>query len=68
MIRVMIVEDDPMVRQINRKFLKKVDGFCLSTETGSIDEAKAVITSKKTDLILLDIYLPNNSGLEFLNG
>ncbi|MGL4731829.1 MAG: response regulator, partial [Clostridium sp.] len=29
MIKVMIIEDDPMVRDINSRFLKRIDGFKL---------------------------------------
>lgn len=66
MIRTMIIEDDPMVRDINSKFLARVDGFILCKATGSIPEAKKYILDTPPDLILLDIYLPQGNGLEFL--
>lgn len=66
MITVMIIEDDPMVREINSKFLGKVDGFSLCKTTGSICEAMKYILKTPPDLILLDVYLPQENGLEFL--
>ena len=67
MIGVMIVEDDPMVMEINSKFLKRVEGFSLYKGVSNLEEAKKVMLSKKPDLILLDVYLPNENGMDFLN-
>ena len=58
MIKVLIVEDDPMVREINEKFLKKVEGFTLHGSVNSIEKAKDDILSGKPDLILLDVFFP----------
>lgn len=66
MIKVMIIEDDPMVRDINAKFLKKIQGFTLSKAVGSLSEAYDYINKDKPDLILLDIYIPRENGLDFL--
>lgn len=66
MIEVMIVEDDPMVREINSKFLKRVEGFNLYKAVANLDEAKKFIESKKPDLILLDVYLPKENGVDLL--
>lgn len=66
MIKVMIIEDDPMVRDINSRFLKRIDGFKLYKAVGNLTEAKQFIKSKKLDLILLDVFLPNENGIDFL--
>lgn len=66
MINVMIVEDDPMVRDINSKFLKKLNEFHLSKAVSGIAEAKKCISQYKIDLILLDLYLPKENGIDFL--
>ncbi len=62
----MIVEDDPMVREINSKFLKKIEGFSLHKAVSNLEEAKKVISTQKPDLILLDVYLPKENGIDFL--
>ncbi|MBL4933158.1 response regulator [Clostridium paridis] len=66
MIQVMIVEDDPMVREINSKFLKRVEGFILYKAVSNLEDAKKFISVKKPDLILLDVYLPKENGIDFL--
>lgn len=62
----MIVEDDPMVREINSKFLKRIEGFSLYKAVANLDDAKKFIEVKKPDLILLDVYLPKENGIDFL--
>jgi len=66
MIQVMIIEDDPMVLDINTKFLKRVDGFQLIKAASNLTDAKSFIKEHKIDLILLDIYLPKENGIDFL--
>lgn len=66
MIDVMIVEDDPMVRDINSKFLKRVAGFRLYQAVSNLEDAKKFMLQKKPDLILLDVYLPRENGIDFL--
>lgn len=66
MIQVMIIEDDPMVRDINMKFLKRVDGFQLIKAASNLTDAKSFTKKHKLDLILLDIYLPKENGIDFL--
>ncbi|MFT5876094.1 MAG: response regulator of citrate/malate metabolism [Clostridium sp.] len=66
MIKVLIVEDDPMVREINEKFLKKVEGFELYDSVNSIEKAKEVILNGKPDLVLLDVFFPQGLGTDLL--
>ncbi len=66
MIRVLIVEDDPMVAEFNRRYLEKLEGFLLANTVRSAGEALAVLAEQKIDLILLDVYMPGMNGLELL--
>lgn len=66
MIEVMIVEDDPMVREINTRFLAKVEGFNLAKTASNLTEAKEFISKHEVNLILLDVYLPRENGIDFL--
>jgi Response regulator of citrate/malate metabolism len=66
MIQVMIVEDDPMVRDINTRFLKRVEGFSLYKAVANLEDARKYLLLKKPDLILLDVYLPKENGIDFL--
>ncbi|MGL4773325.1 MAG: response regulator [Clostridium sp.] len=66
MIRVIIVEDDPMVRDINAKFLGKVSGFEVVSFAENISNAKQVLKAVEVDLVLLDVFLPDGNGIELL--
>jgi two-component system CitB family response regulator/CitB family two-component system response regulator MalR len=66
MIKTMIVEDDPMVRQINSKFLNKIEGFSLEKAVTNLSEAKEFLMNNTVDLILLDVFLPNENGIDLL--
>ncbi len=66
MIKVLIVEDDPMVTEFNRRYLEQIEGFALQATASSVDQALAILEEQPIDLILLDIYMPGKSGLELL--
>jgi two-component system response regulator DctR len=66
MITVFIVEDDPMVLDVNQSFLEKVPFFqCVGSALNATD-ALTQIKNLEPDLVLLDMYLPDCSGLEVL--
>lgn len=67
MIGVLIVEDDPMVAEFNKRYLEQVEGFVLKGIASSVDEALRILKREGIDLILLDIYMPGQSGLELLS-
>ncbi|MEL1133971.1 response regulator [Desulfitobacterium sp. THU1] len=67
MIKVLIIEDDPMVAQLNSYYLDQVGGFRLVDTAGSAADALQILREKKVDLILLDIFMPGINGLEFLS-
>ncbi|UPM53404.1 response regulator [Gottfriedia acidiceleris] len=66
MINVMIVEDDPMVAEINKRYLSKIGGFRLTTVANSVDDAILLLGKEDIQLILLDIFMPGKQGLELL--
>ncbi|WP_291652189.1 response regulator [Clostridium sp.] len=65
-IKVFIVEDDPMVKEINTRFLEKLEGFIVVGNASSIEEAKVKIIKENADLMLLDIFLPDGKGIDLL--
>lgn len=65
-IRIMIVEDDPMVMEVNCGFVSKVDGFEVTGKASTAAEALAAIGREKPDLLLLDYFLPDQDGLAVL--
>jgi CitB family two-component system response regulator MalR len=66
LIKVMIVEDDPMVAEFNKCYLELVEGFTLEALVHTADEAFAVLDQIEIDLIMLDIFMPGMNGLDFL--
>ncbi|WP_082033993.1 response regulator [Cohnella kolymensis] len=67
MIKVMIVEDDPMVAEFNGRYLERVDGFRLVASASSVKESLDLLQTHDVELILLDIFMPGKSGLELLS-
>jgi two-component system response regulator DctR len=65
-IRVLIVEDDPMVLEINAEFVSKLEGFEVIAKTGSGTEAITLVETCCPDLVLLDYFLPDMNGLALL--
>lgn len=66
MIKVIIVDDDPMVAEFNKRYVELVEGFQLQAVVHSADEALKVLDAEEIDLILLDIFMPGMNGLELL--
>ena len=50
MIKVLIVEDDPMVAEFNRRYLARAEGFELVAVASSGDEALSVLAREAVDL------------------
>lgn len=65
MNRVLIVEDDPQVAQINSAFLEQ-SGFEVAGVAADAGQALKKLQEEPIQLILLDIYLPGSSGLQVL--
>jgi CitB family two-component system response regulator MalR len=66
-IKVLIVEDDPMVAEFNKDYLCRVDGFAMVGLAGDGQEVLRVLDRCPVDLILLDIFLPKKlDGLKLL--
>ena len=66
MIRVLVVDDDFMAASIQRSYVDRVAGFVGVGEAHTGAEALAGVRRLRPDLVLLDIYLPDMSGLEVL--
>ncbi|MDL2236365.1 response regulator transcription factor [Christensenellaceae bacterium OttesenSCG-928-K19] len=62
---LLLVEDSVDLLLINRHYLEKLGYRVLCTET--LADAKKALIKSNPDLIVLDIMLPDGSGLDFLS-
>ncbi len=67
MIRVLLVEDDPMVAELNRLYVSRVDGFQVAATARNGQEALDILRRQPVDLILLDIFMAGPTGLDLLS-
>jgi response regulator of citrate/malate metabolism len=66
MIRTLVVDDDAMTSSIHRSYVERVRGFEVVGEAATAVQALELTERLRPDLVLLDIYLPDLSGLEVL--
>ena len=66
MIEVLIVDDDFMVARIHTGFVERTPGFTVTGVAHTGAEALVEAERLQPDLVLLDVYLPDVSGLDLL--
>lgn len=66
MIEVMVVDDDFMVAKIHTGFVERTPGFTVTGVAHTGAEAVREAERLQPDLVLLDVYLPDVSGLDLL--
>ena len=66
MIRIIIVDDHPVVRQGLMRVLSECRDILVVDEADNAQEAISKITLNQYDIVLLDISLPDRDGLDVL--
>lgn len=63
-IQILLVDDDPAIRQVLSRLLTDEDYLVLTADSGA--EAIEMVETLKIDLVVLDLNLPNQDGLDAL--
>jgi response regulator of citrate/malate metabolism len=66
MIGVLIVDDDFMVAKVHAGFVAALDGFEVIGTASTGAQALQEVERLRPDLVLLDVYLPDMTGLQVL--
>ena len=65
-IKCIIVDDDPMARDVIRRYIEKVPLLQLVGECGNAIDAIVFLHNEPVDLIFLDIRMPHLTGTDFV--
>jgi DNA-binding NarL/FixJ family response regulator len=65
-IRIVIIEDDEIIREGYSLLIGQVEGYTVVRSYTSFDEAVKTISDDAPDVILLDIELPGTNGIAAL--
>ena len=64
--RCLVVDDEPMARDVLRRYIEKVPTLQLAAECSSAIDALLFLQNNHIDLIFLDIRMPELLGTEFV--
>ena len=65
-LRVLIIDDDIRIAEIHRRYVEKIEGFDVVGIANNLEDAQSQLDVLEPDLLLLDIFFPGGSGLDFL--
>lgn len=63
---VLLVDDEELARSVCKRYLAEIDPNITIFEAKNAAEARAIFSTEKIGLIVLDIEMPAQSGIEFL--
>jgi response regulator of citrate/malate metabolism len=66
MLRVLVVEDEPVAAEAHAEYVRRVPGFDLAAIAHTGQEALRSLSRQRVDLVLLDMNLPDLHGLDIV--
>jgi response regulator of citrate/malate metabolism len=63
-IRILVVEDDPVAAEAHRLYAERVAGYSVAGVVHTGGDALRALKQQPVDLLLLDLYLPDMHGLD----
>jgi DNA-binding response OmpR family regulator len=65
-LRAIVVEDDPVVRNVLRELLESSNDVQVLGEAGTVAQARLLAREQKPAVVFLDVNLPDGSGFDLL--
>lgn len=65
-LTVLVVDDDFYVADLHRRQVEQLPGLRALPAVGTVAEVRRVLAEHRVDLLLLDVHLPDGSGLDLL--
>lgn len=65
-IQVLLIEDDPMVQEVNKQFIERLHQFQVIDTASNGLEGLEKINILHPDLVILDIFMPSLNGIDTL--
>ncbi|MBK8449827.1 MAG: response regulator transcription factor [Saprospiraceae bacterium] len=66
MIKTLIIDDEPLAVEILETYVKQISGLELIGTCHNAMDANAILNTQEVDLILIDIQMPQMSGIELI--
>ena len=63
-LRVLVVEDEPIAAEAHTAYVERVPGFAVVGTVGTMQDAMKALRDKEIDVVLLDMNLPDRHGLD----
>ncbi|TRX60758.1 response regulator transcription factor [Fulvivirga sp. M361] len=65
-IKCLIIDDEPLARNVIKKYLDPLDHFEVCGEASNVIEAFELMENLNLDLIFLDVEMPELNGIDFI--
>lgn len=63
---ILLIEDEPWLAELYSDVLSDISG-CVVTKVRTANEALSSLDQQLPDLIILDMFLPDHNGIEFIH-
>jgi DNA-binding NarL/FixJ family response regulator len=62
-VRILVVDDSPLFRDLIRRFVEEADGGEIVGEVARADEAASAVAEHRPDIVVMDWSLPDHDGI-----
>lgn len=66
LFKVVLIEDDPMVQEVNKLFIEQVQGFRVVGIASNGNDGLQLVRELSPNLVFLDVFMPSLGGIETL--